>query len=164
MVWIYLSLVALWRGQCSRKWAVVSVANLSLWDRFLPWHGKIYWIQSCKALLTKGHHLIRPVIQLGTGLRTFAHIFLKLSWRNFIKISFIIKECPEEILIKLTIVLKYCRPDFRCTGVVNYYKIFPQDWEQKFQLNNFNSSWIDSSNLYSLYINKNCIFIAIGMK
>ena len=22
MVWIYLSLVALWRGQCSRKWAV----------------------------------------------------------------------------------------------------------------------------------------------
>jgi hypothetical protein len=26
MVWIYLSLVALWRGQCSRKWAVVSVA------------------------------------------------------------------------------------------------------------------------------------------
>jgi hypothetical protein len=26
MVWLYLSLVALWRGQCSRKWAVVSVA------------------------------------------------------------------------------------------------------------------------------------------
>ena len=26
MVWIYLSLVTLWQGQCSRKWTVVSVA------------------------------------------------------------------------------------------------------------------------------------------
>jgi hypothetical protein len=42
------------------------------------------------------------VIQLGTGLRTFAHLFLKLSWR---KISLIIKEYPEEIWIKLEIVL-----------------------------------------------------------
>ena len=25
MVWIYLSLVTLWQGQCSRKWTVVSV-------------------------------------------------------------------------------------------------------------------------------------------
>jgi hypothetical protein len=37
------------------------------------------------------------VIQLGTGLRTFAHL------KNFIKISLIIKECPEEILITLAI-------------------------------------------------------------
>ena len=34
------------------------------------------------------------VIQLGTGLRTFAH---------FLKFSLFIKECPEEIWIKLTI-------------------------------------------------------------
>ena len=38
-----------------------------------------------------------PVIQLGTGFSTLAHLFLK----NSIKISFIIKECPKEILIKL---------------------------------------------------------------
>ena len=46
--------------------------------------------------------MIRP----GTSLRIFAYLFLKLSRRTFIKISLIIKECPEEILIKLTIVLK----------------------------------------------------------
>jgi hypothetical protein len=46
------------------------------------------------------------VIQLGTGLRRIAHLFLKLSWKNFLKISLIIKECPEEILIKLAILLK----------------------------------------------------------
>jgi hypothetical protein len=46
------------------------------------------------------------VIPPGTSLRTFAYLFLKLSRRTFIKISLIIKECPEEILIKLTIVLK----------------------------------------------------------
>jgi hypothetical protein len=42
MVWIYLSLVALWRGQCSRKWAVVSVAphwqngefTMFLWNKW----------------------------------------------------------------------------------------------------------------------------------
>ena len=44
-----------------------------------------------------------PVIQLGTGFSTpFSQIVLK----NSIKISFIIKECPKEILIKLAIVLK----------------------------------------------------------
>ena len=42
------------------------------------------------------------LIQLDTGHSFFAHFFLK----NFIKISLIIKECPEEILIKLAIVLK----------------------------------------------------------
>ena len=42
------------------------------------------------------------VIQLGTSLRTFAYLFLKLSWR---KIDLIIKEYPEEIWIKLEIVL-----------------------------------------------------------
>ena len=47
-----------------------------------------------------------PMIQLGTGHRTFAHLFLKLSGRKFKKNSFVIKECPEEILIKLAIVLK----------------------------------------------------------
>jgi hypothetical protein len=44
----------------------------------------------------------------GTGLRTFAHLLSisQIVLRNFIKISLIIKECPEEILIKLAIVLK----------------------------------------------------------
>jgi hypothetical protein len=47
------------------------------------------------------------VIQLGTGLRTFAH--LQVFLKNFIKIRLIIKECPEEIFIKLAIVwLKHC--------------------------------------------------------
>jgi hypothetical protein len=46
------------------------------------------------------------VIQLSTNLRTFAYLFLKFVMKNFIKISLIIKECPEEILIKLAIVLK----------------------------------------------------------
>jgi hypothetical protein len=46
------------------------------------------------------------VIQLGTGLRTFAH--LQVFLKNFIKIRLIIKECPEEIFIKLS-----CPGDFK---------------------------------------------------
>jgi hypothetical protein len=38
------------------------------------------------------------VIQLGTGLRTFTHPISQIVLK---KISLIIKECPEEILIKL---------------------------------------------------------------
>jgi hypothetical protein len=52
------------------------------------------------------------MIQLGTGLRAFAHLFLKLSWRTLLKISLIIKECPEEILIKLAIVLKISKSNW----------------------------------------------------
>ena len=43
------------------------------------------------------------VIQVGTGLRTFV-------LKNFIKISLIIKECPEEILTKQTV---NCPEDFK---------------------------------------------------
>jgi hypothetical protein len=57
------------------------------------------------------------VIQLGIGLRTFAHLFLKLSWRTLQKISLIIKECPEEILIKLAIVLKISKSSWNTVKV-----------------------------------------------
>ena len=53
--------------------------------------------------------LLCSVIHLGFGLLTFAHAPISqipVVLKKFIKISLIIKECPEEILIKLTIVLK----------------------------------------------------------
>jgi len=41
------------------------------------------------------------------GLLTFAHAPIsQIVLKKFVKISLIIKECPEEILIKLAIVLK----------------------------------------------------------
>ena len=47
------------------------------------------------------------VIQLGTGLKTIAHLAIsQIVMKNFIKFCLIIKECPEEILMKLAIVLK----------------------------------------------------------
>jgi hypothetical protein len=48
------------------------------------------------------------VIQLGTGLRTFCPSISQIVMKREIykNISLIIKECPEEILTKLAIVLK----------------------------------------------------------
>jgi hypothetical protein len=38
------------------------------------------------------------VIQLGTGLKTIAHLAIsQIVMKNFIKFCLIIKECPEEI-------------------------------------------------------------------
>jgi hypothetical protein len=48
------------------------------------------------------------VIQLRTGLTIFSQIVLK----NFLKISLIIKECHEEILIKLAIVQKISKSNW----------------------------------------------------
>jgi hypothetical protein len=48
-----------------------------------------------------------PLIQLGTGLRHICPPISQIVLKNFKKkSSLIIKECPEEIFIKLTIVLK----------------------------------------------------------
>ena len=58
-----------------------------------------------------------PVIQLGIGLRTFAHLFLKLSW------GLIIKECPNEIVLKLTIVLKISKSSWN-TAHLLVFKVF----------------------------------------
>jgi hypothetical protein len=42
-----------------------------------------------------------------SGLKTIAHLAIsQIVMKNFIKFCLIIKECPEEILMKLAIVLK----------------------------------------------------------
>ena len=45
MVWIYLSLVALWRGQCSRTWALVSVAPHSQNWEFTMFLRNKWWLR-----------------------------------------------------------------------------------------------------------------------
>ena len=49
---------------------------------------------------------LNTVIQLGIGLTTFAPSISQMVPKNLKKITLIIKECPEEILIKLAVVLK----------------------------------------------------------
>ena len=93
---------------------------------------KTFFLNNCP-FLTWLLYRYKLVIQLGTGLRTFAHhlhfCISQIVPKNFIKISLIIKECPEEIFIKLAIVLKISKsswntvlqPIFRC----------PYDWQIK---------------------------------
>jgi hypothetical protein len=53
-----------------------------------------------------GNGLRTLVIQLGNGSQDICPPISQIVLKNFIKISLIIKECAEGILIKLAIVLK----------------------------------------------------------
>jgi hypothetical protein len=45
----------------------------------------------------------------------------KIVLKNFIKISLIIKECPDEILIKLAIVLKISKSSWNTVSLLSIY-------------------------------------------
>jgi hypothetical protein len=87
MVWIYLSLVALWRGQCSRKWAVVSVAlhwqngefTISLYaSYFIPSSVQLWNQQPENIKSSRSVQIIKSNLQLqnntSTSMRTIVSV------------------------------------------------------------------------------------------
>ena len=86
MVWIYLSLVALCRGQCSRKWAVVSVAphwqngEFTMFLRNQWWLRELHCIrnlafQSSTNILINGFSIV-------LGLKIWFNYLNRSAWFN----------------------------------------------------------------------------------
>jgi hypothetical protein len=76
LVWIYLSLVALWRGQCSRKWAVVSVAPHWQNGEFTMFLRNKWWLRE---LHCTAHFLLHCPRHNATRLRYIHTINLPIN-------------------------------------------------------------------------------------